>query len=125
MTKDEIKSLVAAKIAGQGSMVDVGGGLPTILNEIIDLIPEGGGGGFEPLVVESTDIVPLGTTEFTISADDFNAAKERTQQGLPTYLHVIIHDRKDEANHDFWELITSYNDFDDQLKTDSFTISEE
>ena len=40
MTKQEIKALVAAKIEGQGSMVDVGGVLPTIINEIIDLIPE-------------------------------------------------------------------------------------
>lgn len=54
MTKEEIKALVAGKIAGQGTMVDAGGALPTILNEIIDLIPEGGGGGVEPLIVEGT-----------------------------------------------------------------------
>ena len=40
MTKEEIKALVAQKIAGQGMMVDAGGGLPTILDAIIDLIPE-------------------------------------------------------------------------------------
>lgn len=36
MTKQEIKDLIAAKIAGQGSAVDVGGALPVILNEILD-----------------------------------------------------------------------------------------
>lgn len=36
MTKQEIKDLVAAKIAGQGSMVDVGGALADILNAIAD-----------------------------------------------------------------------------------------
>lgn len=38
MTKQEIKDLIAAKIAGQGSAVDVGGALPVILNAILDNI---------------------------------------------------------------------------------------
>lgn len=42
MSKEEIKALIAAKIAGQGTMVDLGGALPTILDAIIDAIPEGG-----------------------------------------------------------------------------------
>lgn len=41
MTKEEIKALVSAKIAGQGSMVDIGGALPEIINAIVDAIPEG------------------------------------------------------------------------------------
>lgn len=49
-----IRNLVAKKIAGQGTMVDVGGGLPVILNAICDAIEEGGGGGSEPLVVAGT-----------------------------------------------------------------------
>lgn len=120
MTKDEIKSLVAAKIAGQGSMVDVGGGLPTILNEIIDLIPEGGGGGFEPLVIMSMDVIISGTT-VAISEDDFIAARERMQQGLPTYLHVKIHD-DEKGNYDVWEPIISCDNLNDWLKTNSFTV---
>lgn len=36
MTKQEIKDLIAAKIAGQGSAVDVGGALPVILNAILE-----------------------------------------------------------------------------------------
>jgi hypothetical protein len=42
MTKEEIKAKIQATIAGQGSAVDIGGQLPTILDAIIDLIPEGG-----------------------------------------------------------------------------------
>lgn len=38
MTKDEIKALVAAKIAGQGSAIDAASVLPAILNGIIDSI---------------------------------------------------------------------------------------
>ena len=38
MTTQEIKDLIASKIAGQGSMVDIGGALPNILDEIIDAV---------------------------------------------------------------------------------------
>ncbi len=44
MTKEEIKALISAKIAGQGNQVDSGGALDEILNAIVDAIPEGGGG---------------------------------------------------------------------------------
>ena len=40
MTKQQIADLIAAKISGQGSAVDVGGALPAILNGILELIPE-------------------------------------------------------------------------------------
>ena len=40
MTKQEIKDLIASKIAGQGSAVDAGSALQEILNGIIDAIPE-------------------------------------------------------------------------------------
>lgn len=36
MTKQEIQALIDAKIAGQGSAVDVGGALPKILTEILN-----------------------------------------------------------------------------------------
>lgn len=52
MTTQEIKDLIASKIAGQGSMVDIGGALPTILKEIVDAIGEGGGGA--PLEIPCT-----------------------------------------------------------------------
>lgn len=38
MTTQEIKDLIASKIAGQGSAVDAGSALPKILNEIVDAI---------------------------------------------------------------------------------------
>lgn len=38
MTIDEIRALIAQKIAGQGTMVDAGGGLPAILNALCDAI---------------------------------------------------------------------------------------
>ena len=41
MTKDEIKALISAKVAGQGDQVDAGGALAEILNGIIDAIPSG------------------------------------------------------------------------------------
>lgn len=37
MTKEQIQALIDAKIAGQGSAVDVGGALPAILSAILDL----------------------------------------------------------------------------------------
>lgn len=40
MTKKEMKALVASKIASQGNQVDVSGALGTILNAIVDAIPE-------------------------------------------------------------------------------------
>lgn len=42
MTKDEIKAIVAEKIAGHGSAIDAASVLPTILDAIIDIIPSGG-----------------------------------------------------------------------------------
>lgn len=41
MTKQEIQALIDAKIAGQGSAVDVGGALPTILHEILEMAAGG------------------------------------------------------------------------------------
>lgn len=43
MTKEQLKVLVATKIAGQGNQVDAGSTLPAILNEIIDKLFDGGG----------------------------------------------------------------------------------
>lgn len=56
MTTQEIKALIAEKIAGQGSMVDVGGGLPAILNALCDLIPQ------VPDI--PIDVIPITGTEY-------------------------------------------------------------
>ena len=39
MTKNEIKALIASKLAGQGTNIDAASVLPSILEGIIDLIP--------------------------------------------------------------------------------------
>lgn len=52
MTKEEIKDLISAKIAGQGNQVDSGGALDAILNAIVDAIPEGGGGAAAAEVIQ-------------------------------------------------------------------------
>lgn len=57
MDTSEIRALIAQKIAGQGSMVDVGGGLPAILNAICDAI-EGGG------EIDGIVSVPFASNEF-------------------------------------------------------------
>ena len=110
MTKEQIKDLVAAKIAGQGSMVDVGGGLPTIFNEIIDLIPEGGGGGFEPLVIEGRvdegDII-------IDDSDSYDEAVDKFCQGFPV---VITFEYQDVTQ---YEAIIA---FDDHPYTKNFTV---
>lgn len=40
MTPTEIRNLIAKKIEGQGTMVDIGNGLPVILNGILDMIAD-------------------------------------------------------------------------------------
>ncbi len=63
MTKDEIKAIVAEKIAGQGSAIDAASVLPAILEGIIDLIPA------EPTPEEILDALTLKSTSSV--PDDF------------------------------------------------------
>lgn len=56
MTKEEIKALISAKIAGQGNQVDSGGALDEILNAIVDAIPSGGGSGAPVLKMTIDDV---------------------------------------------------------------------
>lgn len=58
MTKEEIKALIAERIAGQGDQVDIGGALAEVLDEIVDLAGEGGGGSGSVLKME-TDLSTL------------------------------------------------------------------
>lgn len=68
MNKEEIKSLISAKIAGQGNQVDAGGALDEILNAIVDAIPESGSGDglivkrFEKSYPEPQDINPISSS---------------------------------------------------------------
>lgn len=89
MSKEEIKALILAKIAGQGSMVDVGGALPTILDAILDIIPEGGG-GIEPYfvqngIINNTSFLDGGTPAYviTVTEDEYSKAKAAFLAGRP------------------------------------------
>lgn len=55
MTKEEIKALINAKIKGQGSQVDLGGALPTIIEEVLDSIPDIPASASEILIVDLHD----------------------------------------------------------------------
>lgn len=66
--------MVAKKIAGQGTMVDVGGGLPAILNGILDEIaaipaPK------EEVVFDLTDY-PISTNQIALPSDVYNPIVE-------------------------------------------------
>lgn len=64
MTPQEIQALINAKIAGQGSAVDVGGALPQILSGILDLAQAGAA----KTVVEMVGSVENGTLEQALAA---------------------------------------------------------
>lgn len=83
MTTQEIKNLIDQKIAGQGSMVDVGGALPTILKEIVDAVADAENAGkYSLLRVSGTPMDEEGfsnqteeeaAAQFGISVEDFRA----------------------------------------------------
>lgn len=64
MTQQEIQALIDAKIAGQGSAVDVGGALPQILSGILELAQAGA----TKTVVEMVGSVVDGTLEEALAA---------------------------------------------------------
>ena len=85
MTTEEIKNLIDQKIAGQGTMVDVGGALPTILKEIVDMASQGGGGGdVKPIIItgepseEMTTLAQLEAIGITLSEVTAAAEGKRT-----------------------------------------------
>lgn len=88
MTTQEIKDLVAAKIAGQGSMVDAGGALPTILNAIVDAIDAITPGEIlsfaEPLKKSGTDVSLQIGGGLEKDSDDALAVKLAENGGLIT-----------------------------------------
>lgn len=84
MTTQEIKALVAAKIAGQGNQVDLGNALSDIFGSLCDLIDAGGqGGAAEPLIIEGaydTDLeafVPnQGQPSFADAVEAINSGRQ-------------------------------------------------
>jgi len=68
MTPQEIQALINAKIAGQGSAVDVGGALPQILSGILEVAQSGA----QKTVVEIVGGVGDGTLEEALAALTIN-----------------------------------------------------
>lgn len=101
MTIREIRDLIAKKITGQGTQVDLGNGLPAILNGILDAVE--GGSSAEPLVVEGTN----SDSGFIESAGQptFSEALEAFNSGRPVFLHFL----DEESNTDETVLVTSHS----------------
>jgi hypothetical protein len=100
MTTQEIRDLIAKKIAGQGTQVDLGNGLPAILNGILDAVE---GASMEPLIVEGTN----SDSRFSESAGQptFSEALEAFNSGRPVFLHFL----NEESNTEETVLITSHS----------------
>lgn len=81
MTIQEIRDLIAKKITGQGTQVDLGNGLPAIFNGILDAVE---GASMEPLIVEGTN----SDSGFIESAGQptFSEALEAFNSGRPVFL---------------------------------------
>lgn len=103
MTKEEIKDLIASKIAGQGSAVDAGSALPQILNAIIDSIGEGGGGTptyvldfrNETTGMSAISYLATGSGDNPVSVEDFEAntgISEETAIALMSGKYVCLYD---------------------------------
>ena len=105
MTKQEIKSIIDGTISGQGSQVDIGGKLAAVLNGMVDIIPEGGGGA-EPLIVRGSLSEGDAGKEFTPSAGQpsFRDALTAYQSGVPVFLAYSDDDTED----DLTELVIKF-----------------
>lgn len=110
MTTQEIKDLIAQKIAGQGSAVDAGSALPQILNAIVDAIGEGGGGTSTSTYVldfynETTDMAAIsyltnGSGDNPVSVEDFEAntgISKETAIALMSGKYVRLYDGRDQV----------------------------
>lgn len=95
LTPEQIKNLIDQKIAGQGSMVDVGGALPTILKEIVDMAGQSGGGDVKPIILsaEPTEEITTqaGLDAIGLTMSEIIAAKEgkRTMVVSPNNIFQI------------------------------------
>lgn len=99
MTKQEIKDLVALKIAVQGSAVDAGSALPQILDAIVDAIDEGGGGG-------SSDPVAITYNELKTLRDG-GGLTVGGKYRITDYVATTIQGETQSANHPFDIIVTA------------------
>lgn len=79
MTKEEMKTLIAEKISGQGNQVDIGGALPMILGEIIDAIPTTGL-QFGGVLSDGSTIPETPNMFYVAGAGDYQTDEEETQE---------------------------------------------
>ena len=87
MTKEEIQALIDAKIAGQGSAVDVGGALPAILSEILNLAtaPK------KPVILTVVSLVEDGTAQDALNALQINGQNPTFDElAALDYSNVVI-----------------------------------
>ena len=90
MTTQEIKALVAAKIAGQGNQVDLGNALSDIFDSLCDLIDAGGQGGTaEPLIIEGVYDGDSGTFVPNPGQPRFAEAISAINSGKQVYLSGV------------------------------------
>lgn len=73
MTKQEIKTAVAANIAGQGNQIDISGKMAAILNAIVDNIPDAIT-EFVPKVALETEQIAMGeaVTKYGLTDEIFD-----------------------------------------------------
>lgn len=94
MDAQQIKELIASAIAGQGNQVDTGGKLADILNAIVDMAGQGGGGENTVLLLPntySTDTNAVASGTFEEIAEAFGITADQVE-GLfnGNYLSVIL-----------------------------------
>lgn len=82
-TIEEIKEIIARKVAGQGNQIDLGGGVNEALNAICEVLENAGNGA---LIVEG--VISNATLEFTPNAGQPSKqnAMSAFVNGTPVYL---------------------------------------
>lgn len=106
MTIQEVRALIDAKIKGQGTNVDAGSVLPIILNGILDLINEGGGG--------TSDAVQYIPQELTAPQQ----MQARKNQGL------YYEEEGIEEKTASWDGVTPSGSFDTKLSDDTPSVED-
>lgn len=84
MTKEQLKSIVAKKVQGQGTNIDAANVLPTLFNEILDMIPEEQEGAL--IVQASTSTTVKGYQVPNLTADQVTQAYNAVIGGRGCYI---------------------------------------
>ena len=99
MTTQQIKDLIASKIAGQGNQVDSGGALSTILDAIVDAVAD----ATKPLVVKMTG----DPSDFTVldNQPTFFEAFDAFTKGQTVIIDII---EEEGGDHTIMEVVSVY-----------------